>query len=380
MPAGDEFARHVEQVQLVDHHVHGAFRTTIDRARFEECINEGSPEPIPGWMTQFDSQLGFAIRAHCAPVLDLDAHAGAADYWHRRAELGETEVTARFVRAAGVRDWLVDTGYQGNEILSPAELATASGGRAHEIVRLESIAESVVASGVSPTDYPDAFRARLAESVPGSVGFKTVCAYRCGFDLDWRRPGDDLVRAAAREWSTAPAPVRLADPTLIAFGVHTALDTGRSLQFHTGLGDRDLDLHRANPMLLLPLLRHAVDLPEPPPVMLLHCYPYHREAGYLAQAFTNVYCDVGLALNYVGARAHAVLAESLELPPFAKVLYSSDAWGPAELHYLGAVQWRHAITEVVGDWVETGEWSAGDAVRVVDLMAAGNARRVYGLG
>jgi predicted TIM-barrel fold metal-dependent hydrolase len=166
---------------------------------------------------------------------------------------------------------------------------------------------------------------------------------------------------------------------LVAFGVHTALDTGVPLQFHTGFGDRDLDLHRVSPMMLLPLLRHAVARPEPPPIMLLHCYPYHREAGYLAQAFTNVYCDVGLALNYVGARARTVLAESLELPPFAKVLYSSDAWGPAELHYLGAVQWRRAITAVVSGWIATGEWAADDAVRVIDMLAAGNARRVYSL-
>jgi predicted TIM-barrel fold metal-dependent hydrolase len=115
------------------------------------------------------------------------------------------------------------------------------------------------------------------------------------------------------------------------------------------------------------------------PVMLLHCYPYHREAGYLAQAFDNVYCDVGLALNYVGARATAVLAESLELPPFAKVLYSSDGWGPAELHYLGAFLWRRAVHDVLGGWVASGDWSLADGARIATMMGSGNARRVYGL-
>jgi len=42
----------------------------------------------------------------------------------------------------------------------------------------------------------------------------------------------------------------------------------------------------------------------------------------------------------VGAAAATVLAEALELAPYAKMLYSSDAWGPAELHYLGALLWR----------------------------------------
>ncbi len=115
------------------------------------------------------------------------------------------------------------------------------------------------------------------------------------------------------------------------------------------------------------------------PVMLLHCYPYHRNAGYLAQIFPNVYLDVGLAVNHTGARARAVVAESLELAPFAKVLFSSDAFGPAELHYLGARLWRTAIAEVLGGWVGEGEWSLADAGRVARMVGVDNARRVYRL-
>ena len=55
---------------------------------------------------------------------------------------------------------------------------------------------------------------------------------------------------------------------------------------------------------LLPLLR-MVDSP----VLLLHCYPFHREAGYLAQVFSHVYVDAGLATHNLGARAPALLAE-----------------------------------------------------------------------
>ena len=73
--------------------------------------------------------------------------------------------------------------------------------------------------------------------------------------------------------------------------------------------------------------------------MLLHCYPFHRQAGYLAQAFGNVYFDVGLART-IWVRSAELLAESLELAPFAKQLYSSDGYGPPELHLLGSVLWR----------------------------------------
>jgi predicted TIM-barrel fold metal-dependent hydrolase len=115
------------------------------------------------------------------------------------------------------------------------------------------------------------------------------------------------------------------------------------------------------------------------PIMLLHCYPYHRNAGYLAHAFPHVYLDVGLAVNYTGARSVAVVAESLEVAPFGKLLFSSDAFGPAELHYLGALMWRRTTASVLSAWVDAGEWSAADAQRVARMVGADNARRVYGL-
>ena len=140
----------------------------------------------------------------------------------------------------------------------------------------------------------------------------------------------------------------------------TGLGLGLPLQLHTGFGDPDADLRRCDPLLLRGFLQRTE--PAGVPVMLLHCYPYHREAGYLAQAFPHVYLDVGLAINYAGARAAAVVAESLELAPFGKVLFSSDAWGPPELHYLGALLWRRATARVLGAWVADGDWSQADAL------------------
>jgi predicted TIM-barrel fold metal-dependent hydrolase len=155
------------------------------------------------------------------------------------------------------------------------------------------------------------------------------------------------------------------------------VELGLPIQIHTGFGDRDLDLHRANPVLLLDFLR----LPEVSrvPVLLLHCYPYHREAGYLAQAFPTVYFDVGLGVNHLGVRGVELIAESFELAPFAKQLYSSDAWGLPELHFLGAALWRRAIGRTFGRWVADGDWSLRDAMRVAAMIGHDNAHRVYDL-
>jgi predicted TIM-barrel fold metal-dependent hydrolase len=68
------------------------------------------------------------------------------------------------------------------------------------------------------------------------------------------------------------------------------------------------------------------------------------------------------------------------MAPFGKILYSSDGYGPAELHFLGATLWRNGIHRVLRGFVEIGDWSEANAVRVVDLIAHDNADRVYRLG
>jgi predicted TIM-barrel fold metal-dependent hydrolase len=78
-------------------------------------------------------------------------------------------------------------------------------------------------------------------------------------------------------------------------------------------------------------------------------------------------------------RAPAFIAQLLELAPFRKILYSPDGYGPAELHYLGTALWRKGIRRLLDGFVESGDWREADAIRVVHLVAHGNAGRVYGL-
>jgi uncharacterized protein len=370
-------ADHLRSIELVDHHVHGAFETSVDRAGFEAAINEGSTDPVPSFMTQFDSPLGLAIRRWCAPILGLEAHADADTYWRRRSELAPDELATLMLRPAGIARWIVDTGFKGDLITTPQRLAELSGKPSSSILRLERLTEELLETGTRPDAFPDAFRSALQDAAdsPDTVGTKTIAAYRTAFDIDWSRPSDAEVIEHARELAGRPGSLRLDSPVLIAFGVHEAAARGLPVQVHVGFGDRDLDLHRTDPMLLLPLLRTMT----PVPVLLLHCYPFHRQAGYLAQAFDHVNFDVGLAINYLGSRSTGLVNEALETAPFAKQLFSSDAFGPPELHLLGSVLWRRAMGLVLGDWVRSGDCSEDDAIRVVDMIGIHNAARVYAL-
>lgn len=368
----------LDSLRLVDHHVHGVARADLDRAGLEAGLTE-SAWPAPAGATQLDSQLGFAVRRWCAPILELAPHTDPDTYLAQRRRLGAPEVNRRFLTAGGVEWFLVETGYRAAETLSPQEMATVSGARAAEVVRLESVAEQVAGQGVDAAGFADRFATVLDERSRHAVALKSVIAYRHGLDFDPEPPGRAEIREAAgrwlRRWETGAVPLR--DPVLLRHLLWAGVDRGLPLQFHVGYGDPDLTLHRTDPSLMTEFLRRVQ--PRQVPVLLLHCYPYHRTAGYLAHAYPHVYFDVGLAVNYTGVRAAAIVAEALEVAPFGKLLYSSDGWGPAELHYLGALRWRRALTAVLGEWVDAGEWSRADAVRVADLVGAGNARRVYRL-
>lgn len=356
---------------LVDHHCHGILTTDLDRTSFEALMNE-AVRASPLGTTLFDSTLGWAIRRHCAPVLGLEHLAPADTYLARRAELGGSEVSRRLMAAAGIGTLLVDTGIGPDRLTPMAELADLAGGTAREIVRLERLAEEVLAGGGG--DFAAEVESRLRTAlVGGAAGAKTIAAYRVGLRLLARKPTRDELRRAL----VGADPHRLADRTVSSWLAHTAVEIGLPLQVHVGYGDSDLHLLDCDPLRLTAFLRTTQGYGVP--VLLLHNWPYHRQAAYLAQVFDHVFMDLGLTTHNTGALSTGVLRETLELVPFGKLLFSSDAYGLAELYLLGALLFRRSMTTVLGELVGDGEATPEDAAYVADLVARENARRVYAL-
>jgi hypothetical protein len=288
----------------------------------------------------------------------------------------------------------VDTGFNPGDLTTAAQLASLGGGHAYPVVRIESVAEAVgaPASGVAgggvaggaASGWADAVERAVRDAVVDAVGMKTVAAYRCGLEIPPTPPSRAAVAHAAGQWLRAREAghtTRIADPVLETWLVHLGArlsgELGLPLQVHTGFGDTDVRLTTANPALLTDLM--AASEHTGARFMLLHCWPFMREAGYLANVFDHVFVDVGLAVPHTGARANEVLAQLLELAPFRSVCFSSDGYGLPELHYLGALLWRRALARLIDGWLAEDVLAMRDVDALVNGLAAGNARTAYAL-
>lgn len=369
----------ISNVELVDHHVHGPLNSHPSYEEIISMFTESDRAPAAG-SNGFDSQVGMAVRAHCAPLIDLERHVSTEAYFAHRRTFTPEELMRRLMGLNNVKVYLNDTGINNELTSSSQEFGGVLNARVEEIVRIESEFQKLADQVSNATELIDGFAAHLGARAVGAVGLKSIIAYRYGFDFDPEKPSREDAIARANVWleERRATGAALKDLTLLRFALWTGLETRLPVQFHSGYGDPDVDLHRCNPLLLTDLIRKAE--PIGTKLVLLHNYPYHREAGYLAHSFPSVYFDIGLAAHYAGAQSDSIIRETFELSPFSKILFSSDAWGPPELHFLGTMFWKRGVARAVGTWVNEDEWGLADAKNIIKMIASENSNRVYGLG
>ena len=369
---------------LIDHHCHGVSPAELDYKGFQAMFSE-SYLPPPAGTSEFQKPLGLVIRRFCAPVLDLEPLSSGEAYVGRRLELGAAEVNRRFFAASGLERLLVDTGHRSNAILSWQDMETVAGKPAHEIVRIEAVAEEVAKGGVSASDFPDVFASTLEARARNAAGLKTIVAYRTTFKIDQSAPDKAEVIRAAGDWFRQAGESgrwRLSDSVIVRHGLWIGAELCRArrfpLQVHVGFGDPDIYMHACDPTHFTDFI--AAMEKWQVPVTLLHCYPFQREAGWLSEIFQNVYYDVGCVQNYTGPSSADIFGEALEMGKFTKQLYSSDAFGLSELYYLGQLLFRRGIKQRLDRWIAEDFCTVKEADEIVQLIASENARRIYPIG
>jgi hypothetical protein len=375
-PTTSALAEAIAALPLVDHHVHSFANAALTDDEVLDHLTE-SPDRHGARTSPFDASLGLAVRKVAGPLLGLVPPVDAAAYLHQRSLRAPLAWTRTCLEEARLGALLVDTGFHQDRLLDLGTLAELGVGQVREIRRIEHTAETMLAA----LDSPEAFLVAWTEAIgalPAEVvGWKSVAAYRSGLALPAEVPSRAEVLFALGHELRRPT-LRLADPVVIRYLLATVLEaTDLPIQFHVGLGDPDVRLATGRPGHLQPFIEEAVRFGNP--ICLLHCYPYHREAALLAHDYPHVFLDLGPALGFVGPYAQRILSETLELAPFAKLLYASDAYLLPELAYLGAVAFREALLAELGDLVESTYLNEAEAIRIARLIGHVTANELYRL-
>ena len=152
---------------------------------------------------------------------------------------------------------------------------------------------------------------------------------------------------------------------------------GLPFQFHTGLGDPDINLVKANPAYMQPLIEA---FPNVDFVLLHSSWPYTREAGYLASVYANAWLDIGEAFPMLSRSGEeSVLKQALELAPTSKIIWSTDGHFFPETYWLANKQFRETLEKVLLEGVSVGDYNVMQAVNIaVDIMFW-NANTLYKL-
>ena len=370
MAAVDVLRRAIAEIAAIDQHAH-----LLDHADAAPALHDVLSESRDPDQRELVRQQPVYLLA----LRELGAVLGVAP--------SESALTAarqadgyidRLLGACRFDEMFVDDGFRSAGTMSLDEHAAIVPCTVRRVVRIESEVEAVCAGWPPFQECRSAFQQAIsAARAAGAVGLKTIAAYRCGLDL----PAPSLAAAvdAYEAWRRSGS-TRLTDGALVSFFVADALEAagpGVPLQVHTGLGDADQSLLGADPALLQPQLDHGFLAGVP--VVLLHCYPFVRHAGYLASIFRDVHVDLSLALTLVPQRGPALVGEALELTPASKLLFATDASRLAEMYVLGARWWRESLARALGDLVDDDVLDEPLALDWAEQILAGNARRLYGV-
>jgi predicted TIM-barrel fold metal-dependent hydrolase len=372
-----------ESVRAVDHHCHPLRRwpfqlTAVElRSAFTEAID---PE-IAGQHVIHTAAYQGALHRIAA---ELDCDPSEAAIIGRRNAADPTSYARRLLGRTATEVMLVDRGFASGDSFSIEEQQQATGIPQLEIIRLETLAESLVNAASDPREWFTAVRAALRAAIQrGAVGVKTICAYRASLKLE---PVDTdalgVAFSALRVRAEGAQSLRLTGNVLchalLFEAAQECQDLDVPLQVHCGFGDPDEDLAETSPLGLRPLFIDPTY--RGLKVALLHCYPYHREAAYLCSVFPGVHMDLSLAIPFAALEGVHAIREALGLCPTSKLLYASDATRYPEVYLVAATLHREALAEALGELVERRFMLRAAAVDAGRLVLAENARRLYRLG
>ena len=293
---------------IIDHHAHNLLIDfSSDDYNLLSITSEASGQAL---------QDSTSSLAHLRAVKQLSRRLGCEPKWQevkKAIDLKRLQSDHAWSKEcfAGIETALIDDGLDAKNIQSYRWHDRLTRSRCKRLVRIERVAENVINKAISfyregASYYRKAaqeaiisdFIAEIEEAIadPNVAGFKSVICYRTGLKIPAFKAQDENKLSDILEDKTIDSFSRLEHEELSPYFVHIAAQkivqrrSKKPLQFHTGLGDNDIDLFLSNPSHLQSFIKIYDDLN----IVLLHAsYPFTKEAGYLASVYKNCYLDIG---------------------------------------------------------------------------------------
>jgi hypothetical protein len=346
------------------------------RAAFTEALDPQLAANHVIYMAGYqDAIRGIAAALDCEPTeAAILAYRNAAD---------PAGYARRLLARTATAIMLVDRGFATTDAFTLPEQEQAAAIPQREIIRLETVAESLINDANDPREWFGAVRNSLRAGIGrGAVGVKTICAYRATLklepvDTDALGVAFSAIRLRAQRGEHPRLSGRALCHALLFEAAQECRELDVPLQVHCGFGDPDEDLAETSPLGLRPLFIDPTY--RGLRVALLHCYPYHREAAYLCSVFPDVYMDLSLTIPFAGLEGGRAMREALGLCPTSKLLYASDASRFPEVFLVAATAHREALASSLGELVDRRILDTAAAVNAGRQVLADNARRVYNL-
>ncbi|KAH9856274.1 amidohydrolase-domain-containing protein [Lenzites betulinus] len=397
-----ELSRVVFSYPAIDNHAHPFLREEFrDTVPFEGLITEADGEQALHDATH--TMACYRATAQLAKLYGLGAGADWEAVKRFRSGIPYEQLCRACMDPTRIQCILIDDGLGSPEKVYPYrwhDHFTPSPSK--RIVRVEAVAEDILKKSIqfqiekeelAPSVLIQRFvpaletALRAAAADPEVAGFKSIACYRTGLDvgvvttLPDDNSGHEILTRLSLIFMTNQK-LRLAHKSFNDYIVNVTMriagEAGKPVQFHTGLGDNDITLTTSSPAQLQTLIKAYSNTK----IVLLHSsYPYTKEAGYLTSVYENVFLDFGEIFPFLSPDGQRqVVREVLELAPTNKIMWSTDGHYWPESYYLGSLQARQVLYEVLESSVRRGELALPQAIGIVKRAFFENANRIYNLG
>lgn len=377
-----ELAEEIGQIGFVDHHVHQPYKRVhaIPLEEFRRPFTEASIPAV--WTENLHTLVGYRwMVRELARLLGTEPTEEAV--LAARNAMEAVAYHRLLADAANLEACYADDLFSFGQCYPIDDWAALIGVPVRRVLRVETFVEQGYATCPTLDDALHRLTGGIARPEVPLVSLKSIAGYRTGLAFDPPTNEQRWDAAAAyerlRNVALAGGSGRIADKSLVDTIVWTALEAAiphsLPMQFHIAFGDDDIVLARNDPSLMRALFAHAPF--RALPLVLLHCYPYHRHAAYLASLYPNVCVDLGLTIPIVGPGAARVVAETLELCPARQLLASTDGHMEPEFQWFGVHVWRWALARVLDGYVDDGILDPTQAMGIAHAALRTNARRIY---